>query len=65
MGRSGRFSPDFFIWRRRAGGLNRVVSRDNSQFSSYRRALTLAISSSVSKDCAGRGEPESGAVLIQ
>lgn len=48
-----------------AGGLNRVISRDNSQFSSYRRALTLAISLSVSEDCGGWGEPKAGAVLIQ
>jgi hypothetical protein len=48
-----------------ARGLNRVISRDNSQFSSYQRALTLAISLSVSEDCGGWGEPKSGEVLIQ
>jgi len=51
-----------FIW----VGLNRVVSRDNSQFSSYRRALTLAISLSVREDCVGWGGPGvTGVVLIQ
>ena len=55
------FSPAFYL-----AGLNRAVSRENSQFSSYRRALTLAISLSVIEDCVGWGDPEfNGIVLIQ